>query len=313
VCLALPLSVFASRTEMQNNVPNRGDFPMGPTSFDLKVQRGESLTETLEITNRSGKEQSYNVEVEDFEGSTTDPTQASNLKGSMAGKYGAKSWLTPEVNNFSLQHGERFFMEVKIQVPMSADFGDHYGAVLVSSLDPSQVKSSSGVNVMITSRVGSLFLLRVEGPIVEKGSLESFTTNKSFYEKGPIDFQVIYKNEGTVRLLPSGAITVKNLLGQTTEKIQIENFKVLRDSQRLNNIVLNKKNLFGRYTATVALDRGYGNIVDTKSITFWVFPVKESVAVVVLLVFILFFILMLIRKRKHNRNKGKLKREKKNG
>jgi len=51
--------------------------------------------------------------------------------------------------------------------------------------------------------------------------------------------------------------------------------------------------LFGRYTITAEINRGYDNIVDTKEVVVWVIPVK-TIAITFVGIFLFIYLLRFI-------------------
>jgi hypothetical protein len=291
-------SAFAARVEPQKDVAVRGDFDLGPTSFSVKVEPGETVKKTLQLTNRKGFTQKFLVEVEDFEG-TNDINQPIVFSGKKSGKFGAKDWIAVELNEFIIEHGERQFFDVNIKIPETADVGDHYGAVLVSAIPPDEDRDESrktAPNINIHSRVGSLFYIQVQGDIKEEGKLESFEVGKKWYEKGPIRFSSIFRNTGSVRLKPFGKIEITDFRGKIIETLDVEPFNVLRDSIRQDIRLWETEDWLGYYKAKLVINRGYGNIIDEKEVTFLIISWKKlSVAVIILVVII--FLLVLTKKK----------------
>lgn len=289
--------VFSAYVEMQKDVPEEGLFDLGPTAFNLELQPGESAKRVLQVTNREGHEQKYQIEVEDFEGAQI-PGNSITLKGKETGRYGAKSWVEPEFAEFTIKHGERQFFEFEVNVPENADSGDHYASILVSraiseSDRPADEKTSPAIN--IKSRVGALLFIKVGGPTKEDGSLESFSRDKKWYEKGPVKFNLVFRNNGTVRLRPQGEIAIFDMFGKNLETLKIEPANVLRDSVRGFDIVWNRKYLAGRYLVKLKFDPDLGNGLIEREMTFWAIPWKEM-SLVFALLFILLSIFIFVKK-----------------
>jgi hypothetical protein len=206
-------SVSAARVENMRDVPEKGDFDLGPTSFPLVLKPGETVTKTLQLTNRIGETREFTVEVEDFEGSR-DPDQAVSLQGRKNGRWSAKDWTKVELEKFTIDHGQRQFFSVTIATPENADAGDHYVSVLVKTSPKDAL--AEGQAVHLTSRVGALFFVRVPGDIVEDGALASFQSRRKIYtEAGKTRMDTVFANNGTVRVTPSGSIAIKDWLGRT--------------------------------------------------------------------------------------------------
>jgi len=305
VILLLVFAVFSSDTEAyeiekRSDVSIRNDFPIGPTQFEIVVDRGDIITKQIQIDNRKGEKWKFMVEVEDFEGSLENPRENVILRGSESGKYGAKDWVTPEMMEFETDHGDRLFMDVTIKIPENADAGDHYASVLISALPrEDDIDEIQGQNIRITSRAGILFFIRVKGAIKEEGKVKSFESDRKWYEKTPVIFRTIFENTGSVRLRPYGSIIIKNMLGESISGVEVVPFNVLRDSTRsMTESFESDSFLIGKYTATLKMNRGYGDIVDEESVSFWIIPWKIIlVAIVSLIVF--YGILKLIRKKFH--------------
>ena len=297
--LMLGSGAQAARVEMQKGVEVSGDFDMGPTSFAITAAPGESVTKTIQLTNRKGADQEYIITAEDFQGSA-DPDQTVLLQGGNIGKYSAKDWVKPELNKFTLHHGEREFFDVTINVPKEADAGDHYVSVLASAtpiVNPEESQADSKPNVVITSRVGALFFITVKGKTLSEGSLQSFRANRTWYEKPPVSFKIVTKNDGTVRLQPSGKIVVRNIFGSIVDSVEVKPFNVLRESMRgVEQKWETDKFLVGKYTAKLELNRGYGDEVDTKAVSFWLIPWKQLSVGFAVFIFVI-LLLNFMRKR----------------
>ena len=293
ILLFSPSSASAYRVEKLKELQNFGDVDLGPTLFTIDAKQGEALTRTLQITNRSGSPDTYQIEIEDFEGSTTDSAQPTVLLGPNPGKYGAKEWFTCEKNELMLDHADRAFVDCLIKVPDNVKSGDYYAAFLVHSTKKTTVEANNAPKVEVTSRVGSLFIIRVEGDILEQGSLLSFASDKYRYDNPKVTFKTTFKNTGNVMLEPEGKITIYNMFGKQKEVLEIKPFRTLRDSIRENQTVWSQKFLFGRYKAVLALTRGYGDTTDTATIYFWVLPWKLlllALGTLIALVLIIIFI-----------------------
>lgn len=294
----LSSNALAARVEPQNDVAARGDFDLGPTSFSIKVKPGDTVKKTLQLTNRKGFSQKFLVEVEDFEG-TGKADQPILFSGKKAGRFSAKDWIAVELNEFVIEHGERQFFDVNIKIPVTADVGDHYSAVLVSAVPPDEDERKSdktAPNVKVHSRVGSLFYIQVQGDIKEDGRLESFETEKKWYEKGPVKFKSIFRNTGSVRLKPFGKIEIMDFRGKIIETLDVEPFNVLRDSIRQDIRLWDTEDWFGYYKARLVVNRGYGNIIDEEETTFWIVSWKK-LSVVVAVIMIIIVLLILTKKK----------------
>lgn len=280
----LPSVSRAYQVENLNNVKQEGDFTLGPTKIEVWADPGEEIDKKITITNRAGYPLYFKIGKEDFIGHE-DPAKVTKFLGEQTSNFSLKDWLFPDRENFVLEHGQRAHFNIRIKVPESAEPGGYYAAVFVAS----QPEPGSQAEVKVISRVGSLFFVRVRGEVKESGYLEDFSIPKSYYQKGPIEFSLLSQNTGNVHLVPYGIIEIKNLLGRKVDQTELEPWFVMPESSRIRKVAWDKGHLFGVYQATAKINRGYGNMVDQKSVRFVVAPWKTLlIGLIGLLILILF-------------------------
>jgi len=277
------------------NFSNEGDIVVGPGKTEVFMDPGTQYTKEIIVSNRSGMDKVVDISVEDFEGSI-DANGSIKFLGENRSPYSLKDYVKPEISQIILHHGQRLRLPVDISIPEGVEPGGLYGAVMVSASNvkgaEDQVTAGTAAGkVAIITRVASLFFVRVSGDALEEGSLKSFNADKNFYEKGPVSFKIINENTGNVHLSPYGTIDIKNILGSQVGNVELDPWFVMPKSVRTREVKWNSDFLFGRYTAIITLNRGYEDIIDTASFTFWVIPWKlVSIAVIGLILFLLFII-----------------------
>ncbi len=251
-----------------NNMPVEGDLVLSPGKSELFLESGQSEVRELKITNRTGKQLIINIGVEDFDG---DNIYSTKLLGEDQGKYSLRDYIRFEENKITISHGERIIIPVTIDIPEDCSAGGLYGAVIVSI---EGIGDDNGAQINVVSRLASLFFVRVNGSVEENGALKSFETSKKFYQSSPVDFSIVYENKGNVHLSPYATIEIKNILGKKVEEIEISPWFVMPGFTRSRDVTWEKSLAFGRYTAKIELEKGYGTSVDEKEISFWVLPVR---------------------------------------
>lgn len=290
------------------NGQQKNDFVLEPAKFEVSLDPGESTVKNLTVTNRMAETRKFKVEVEDFTGSKSGK-RAVVLMGEERGPYSLKDYLKPELQEFSLKPNQKMVMPVEINIPDDAQPGGLYGSVLVSSV-PTQKEtdlagSGAKSGAILISRLGALFFVRVNGDVFEKGSLKDFRTIPSkriFFQSPPKGFEILFQNKGSVYLDPYGIIKIKNVLGGVVDEVKVDPYFAMPDSLRYRQIKWNKRILLGRYEATALINRGYGNIVDEMSVSFWILPWKLIVSIfgIILLLILIggfFFSKFEIRKK----------------
>lgn len=266
-----------------------GDFVVGPGRIEVEVKPGETVTRMMTVTNRISTTRNFQLSVEDLSGSA-DGSAAVVLLGDKNGPYTLKDNITFPSKVFSLDLGERAQIPVSITMPPNAEPGGYYGSVLVSTVQDSKSTGEDTVaKSPIIARIGTLFFITVPGDANISGSVTNFSTknNKWWYEKGPIDLNILYENTGSMHLNPYGEVTVTNMLGEQVGFVELEPWFVLPKSLRSRDFSWDRELLLGRYTITAKINRGYDNVIDEKVIHIWVLPWKILAMVFVGLIFII--------------------------
>lgn len=272
--------------------PNGKDFVVGPGKVELTINPGETRTAEIRVSNRLGENRSFKIEVEDFTGSRN-PEETVVLLGSERGPYTLKDYVFVPETDFSIDNGRRAIVPVTISIPTDAEPGSRFGSVLISTVADETSENGSGAAVV--SRIGTLFFVNIPGEAKHEGVLKEFVAKEGKYaDKGPINFRLLYENTGSVHLNPYGEIRIKNMLGKEVGAVLLDPWFALPGSLRLREVSWNSPFLFGKYTATASVNRGYDNIIDSVDYTFWVLPWKVLVlffVVVTLFVFMVRFVL----------------------
>lgn len=283
-------SAYAYQIESLKDVPLENDFVLAGSKVEVWLNPGESYVKELMITNRLGKKMDFKVSVEDFEG-TKDLESPTRLLGDDRGPYSLKDYISTELNEFTLDHGQRMILPVTINIPADAEPGGRYGSVLISAnptSDESGVeKDSAKGKINLITRLASLFFVGVNGDIYRDGRLSEFKTSSWYYEQAPVSLQLIFENNGRIHLSPYGVIEIYNMMGRKIDEVEADPWFSMPDSLRFREIKWNRNFLFGRYTAKASINRGYSGIVDVKEVSFWVIPWKIILAALAILILII--------------------------
>ncbi|MCA9353944.1 MAG: hypothetical protein KC877_00305 [Candidatus Kaiserbacteria bacterium] len=266
-----------------------GDFVVGPGRSEIEVSPGETVIQEIAVTNRISDGRSFKLEIEDVVGSA-DGSSAVSLTGSKRGPYSVRDYLSFPEDTFTIDLGERALIPVKITIPPNTEPGGYYGSVLVSTVRVNEGGAELAPRQPIIARVGSLIFIRVRGDAVTEGQTKevSIIGDKWWFESGPIELGVLYENSGSVHVNPYGEISVKNLFGEEVGFVELEPWFVLPKSLRVREVSWDREFLLGRYTVTARINRGYEDVVDEVTTTFWVLPWK-IVGGMFLVLFIIFF------------------------
>jgi hypothetical protein len=262
-----------------------GGIAVHPSNFDITAVPDKNSSGVITVDNLTDQPVQIAVELRNFtargeEGSvnlTTDDTT-----------YSLAKWIKVTPDTVAIKaHGSQDF-NFTIEVPRNAEPGGHFGSIVFATVPAKDLKGSGA---SLSQEVASLILFKIPGDTKEQAALESFTTDKSFYEFGPVTFDARVRNEGGVHIAPAGSIVVKGWFGQKFI-VPLEMRNVLPNSIRKIPATLKNKLLVGNFTATLISTYGTKGQQLYATTGFFAFPVRYGIAALIVLA-----ILVLARKR----------------
>jgi hypothetical protein len=251
-----------------------GDFVVGPGRTVLELRPGETRIVYLSITNRISEDRRFELQVEDMTGSQ-DPNQGLVMLGDVRGPYSIRDYVQLPVPSFVLSLGERARVPVEISIPADAEPGGYYGAVFVSTTRvEADLTAVNTAQSPIVARIGAQFFITVPGEVISGASLRSVSlaNDRWWYSSGPISVILTTENTGSIHLSQGADMTITNMFGEEVGYVQVEPWFVLPQAVRLRELVWDREFLLGRYQAEVRVGLGYDDIVETRTVTFWVLP-----------------------------------------
>jgi hypothetical protein len=268
------------------------DFVVGPGKIDIEMSPGETRTFQLSVSNRLGTEKTFTLQEEDFKGSR-DLERPVVLLGDDHGPYSLRDYLHMGTTTIDIKHASKARIPIVISIPANAQPGGLYGSVVVGTVTkPGQLPEGGGAvgTSPIITRIGTLFFVRVKGPVQVDGKLTQFSLSggkKILWDASSVIFNLVFENKGNVHIDPFGTITVKNMLGSTVGNLDVEAWFAMPQSLRFRQVPWTPPFLFGRYVAHASINPGYGNTNDEADIVFWVIPWKIILAVLIILIIII--------------------------
>lgn len=252
-------------------------FTATPAKVEVALPPGGAKIVSLSLINNLGHIATFNLSVE-----------------KLADYNSLIPYLDLPAEAITLQPGERRNIPVAINLPLNVPLGSLQGLVIITLAPTSETVAGARA----VSRLGVLFLIRVSGTEKFSGKLTSFGLAGGAFtsHSDKLDFYLNYQNDGNVYVNPYGLITIKNLLTKQEQKVKVEPWYVLPASARVLDL---KANLAGAglYTATLELNRGYDNVVDTKQIYFIVLTPVVRVIIGIILLLILFGLYRVVKSR----------------
>jgi len=271
-----------------------------PPLLEVMIQPGRSITQVYKIRN-NGEDliiipQIISFKVADEAGNIKLINQQPNRT--------EKQWFSLTNSNrnlgqpFSLSSGKTEELVLKIKIPKNAPEKDHYFSFVLST-----PPTPPGTNTKTKTRgaIASNILLTIskDGKPRRLAEIAEFKTKKIIDSFDQPVFTVKIKNVGPALFKPQGNIVIKNIFGQTTDKLNLLPENVLAYSVRQircqnsahgQSCLLDSKFLIGRYQARLNFEVDGKNY--QKTIIFWALPIKLVSGLV-----IIFSLLLVIRKR----------------
>jgi len=271
-----------------------------PPLFQVSVLPGGIWQSTIKVVNSNSYPLTVYAEVVNFEASgergqgTFIPVTDTDEKLTLA------EWITVSSGPHTIQPEQSKDITFFVEVPDNAPPGGHYAAVLISTEPP---RGSGTIALHTSQTVTSLFFLRIEGDVIEQGTIREFRVIDTFLSRPEVEFSLRFENKGNVHLQPKGNIVITNMWGTERGVIpinqrthfgnvlpqSIRDFKFLWKSEfQLTDI--------GRYKAEVALVYGEkGMKTETGRTYFWVIPIKGTVITLSLIIFFLGCIVLMVK------------------
>ncbi len=261
-----------------------------PVKASYTLNPGESITDAIILKN-PGIDAVVTPTVQDF----IPVKGSSNLEfvSKAAGVTSVVDWIKIDApaGGFPFKSGSDISIPYTLTVPKDAEPGSHFGVIFFKAEDAS---AKSGA-LKIATQVGMLVLVTVPGSHLQKGTINSFTTD-SFIQHGPVDFKILFDNTGTVYFEPKGTITITNMFGHKVGDVSVNGQVVLPTGEREIDTQWPANLLFGPYNATVSLYDGEGSLITANSVHFFAVPIWYILSLLVILV-ILYVIFVFLKNK----------------
>lgn len=273
-----------------------------PPLFQLSVERGDIWQSSIKVLNTNRDDLVVYAEVVNFlpegehgHGRFIPILDSRENTGTLA------EWIDVSPGPHVIQPEQTKNINFFVDVPDDAPPGGHFAAILITTRP---IDDSGEKMLLKTSQaVTSLFFVRIEGDVIEEGTIREFSMEKTFIPTPEADFILRFENKGNVHLQPRGNIVITNMWGNERGVIPINHLShfgnVLPNSIREFNFSWKSEpsvSEIGRYKAVVTLGYGQNGIKNTSSETyFWVLPVKGTIITLGSIALFILFIAWVIR------------------
>lgn len=281
--LGLIASSYAPAVQaVRQTTPNSNDsgqaLEIAPPVLTLSANPGDTVKAQISLRDVSPTKLLVEGQVNDFIAAGEDGTPKILMENDESSPYSLKPWIAP-LSKLTLKPREIKELPVTIKVPKDAAPGGYYAVIRFTATPP----ELEGTGVALSASLGSLVLLRVNGPVREGMTIEEFSVNYggktgTMFQSTPLQFVQRIKNTGSVHEQPAGQVTIKDMFGKVVAAVNINlpprNIlpgSIRKFEQPLDSSVIGNKMLFGRYTADLKVNYGTEKSI-TSTLTFWVIP-----------------------------------------
>lgn len=290
----LSLNTLSSSSYAQETSLSLG---FSPTSVSLKLQPGESYSGQVAFWNLAPRTTTFDVniagfeQIEDYPGTSRILTDQEETNS----PYSASKWFFVEQKTVEIRPNSQVSIPFTVTVPDDAASGEHHAMIFLLSRDDER-GNAPGSQALTDLGSGPAILIHVGDELIETATLNSFTSDKEFYEKTPTLFLTNYENKGNTHITPAGDIVLYNFLGQEIDRISFNESRrsILRDQVGMYEDTWNTGNLFltnGKIsigpieakliTTYRSVNPGFAPLSATTS--FWILPWKHILAILVIL------------------------------
>lgn len=258
------------------------------TRIEITASPGEKVSSSFTFWN--GTDEFLPIHLEAMDVAPQDEEGHVTVGGKIPEGNSLKEWLHPELNDFAVAPKQEFQLKFTVDVPTTADPGTHYGALLVAT-----APVAGGAGAAIQTKIGPIILVKVLGSVIEKLTLESFTTPR-FRESPPIVLEVRFKNEGTVHEAPTGDIEVRNMFGALVATGTLPQLNVLPGAILKLDASVGEGLWLGRYTIFLRVRYGGDDDELDAQIITWVVPWRTQGWKVLLMLGLLTWVIVARRR-----------------
>lgn len=257
-----------------------------PPLFQITQSPGTDWNSMLRIVNANPYDLVVSASATDFhpDGETGNAVLEETPPADPTDTHRMSGWIKLPDGAITIQRGKTADIPFTIHVPINADPGGHYAAILVGTA-PGNKPGGSGTS--ISSKVTSLIFFRVPGEVIEEGDIRDFFATERMVATPDTSFSLRFENKGNVHLLPQGEIVITNMWGKERGKI------VINEQTTFGNVLPHSTRKFafdwhgesnpfevGRYSAVATLVYGdEGRKTVYRTTYFWVVPWKPVLGI----------------------------------
>lgn len=265
-----------------------------PPRIEITGEPGQLVTKEIKVRNESSAQKTITTNSRDFivVDDKGTPLQLDD-ENSKDNRWAASNWIQVSPSKLTLKPGETRSLVLTLIVPEDALPGGRYAMILHT---PNNELTIDQTGASVQTNVGTLVYITVPGDIKQDATVTKFTA-PFFSEYGPVNFKATIANFSDIHITPIGTITIKNWFGGQTSKLSLSETNIFPYTTRDFSSTLERKWLFGRYTAQLEAAYGTAGQVASAAIIFWVIPWR-LILMVIATIIIVTTLFIVVSKRK---------------
>jgi hypothetical protein len=238
IALSTVLSPTLLAQEQPDSVSTAG-LTVSPAIFEVVGKLGQTVKKdfyiqnisdhTLPVTAAMDRLHPYEVEV--------DPGESES--------FNAAQWVKISEPHHILKTDERRKVTATISVPKNAEPGGHYATILWQPM--AQIFQQEGNTAKIAPKVGILVFITVPGNAEYTVDLSNNASGLYWSKNIPITSE--FTNTGTIHILPTPKVVVRNIFGGVEEELELKPSVVLPNTIKMFPTEWKGANLLGVYSA----------------------------------------------------------------
>lgn len=266
-----------------------------PFIFEKDMHRGQQGTETISITNASKSQKILHVSLNDFLPSGTDgQTEILPVDTFASSQTSLSRWIIiNQQPTYVLAAGESTRMVFTIAIPVDAEPGAHYSALVITLGD----QLGQPAETEVRQQAAALIIVDVDRSF-ERGVISSFHISELGNQTSQLQFATTFHNNGLSSLKPKGKITLYNIFHKPVAVVPINRdaSTVLPGTDRIFISSLSG-HFWGLYSATAEVTFGSNKLQSISHVYFWVWPSATALIWDTILVVVVAIILVIAIKR----------------
>lgn len=262
---------------------------MSPAIFEMIVDPGEVKEREFKIINIKNEPVPVTATVKRLT-----PVEE-EIDPALSQSFNAASWIEIPESNHILKGKERRDLTARVSVPKTAEPGGHYATIVLEPLVPTVTVDNKTAKV--AAQVGIIVFITVKGEAVTEAAFSGHPDISSLQTKGEVPLKVAVANTGTIHVLPTATVEIRNIFGRSKASLPLKPRLVLPNTVKNFSTVWDDPGIFGIYSAEAEGTYGPGQTaINSGRKYFLVFRWLPFTAIALSLVAIIIFTLKTHRR-----------------